>query len=49
MHDVHAHSVAAVPMMLEKFKEKGIQVVPLQEVEEFAYNGKECRLINSNR
>jgi peptidoglycan/xylan/chitin deacetylase (PgdA/CDA1 family) len=49
MHDVHAHSVAAVPMMLEKFKEKGIEVVPLQEVEEFAYNGKECRLINSSR
>lgn len=46
MHDVHAHSVAAVPMILQKFKEKGVEVVPLQEVEEYAYNGKECRLKN---
>lgn len=44
MHDVHLRSANAVPMILEKFKTKGVEVVPLQEVEEFAYKGKECRL-----
>lgn len=44
MHDVHARSVAAVPLILEKFKERGVEVVPLQDVEEYAFNGKECRL-----
>lgn len=44
MHDVHARSVAAVPLILQKFKEKGVEVVSLQDVEEFAYKGKECRL-----
>ena len=44
MHDVHARSVAAVPMILQKFKEKNVEVVPLHEVKEYAFNGKECRL-----
>lgn len=44
MHDVHARSVASIPLLLKKFADEGVQVVPLQEVEEFAYNGKECRL-----
>lgn len=44
MHDVHARSVDAVPKILENFKAKGVEVLPLQEVEEFSYHGKECRL-----
>lgn len=44
MHDVHLRSANAVPMILEKIKAKGVEIVPLQEVEEYAYNGKECRL-----
>lgn len=44
MHDVHERSVNAVPMILEKLKDKGVQITPLQEVEEYAYNGKVCRL-----
>lgn len=44
MHDIHLRSVNAVPLLLEKLKVKGAKVVPLQEVEEYAYNGKECRL-----
>ncbi len=44
MHDVHLKSVNALPMILEKLKLKNVEVVPLQEVEEYAYNGKECRL-----
>lgn len=45
MHDVHARSVDSVPKLLEKFKQTGVEVLPLQEVEEFSYHGKECRLI----
>lgn len=44
MHDVHLRTANAVPMLLEKFKEKGVEVIPLQEVEEFSYKGLECRL-----
>lgn len=44
MHDVHDRSVNAVPALLQKFIEKGVTVVPMQEVEEFAYDGKVCRL-----
>lgn len=45
MHDVHLRSVNALPMILEKLKAKRVEVVPLQEVEEYAYKGKECRLM----
>nr|BDT27836.1 polysaccharide deacetylase family protein [Bacteriovorax sp. HI3] len=45
MHDVHARSVDSVPKLLEKFKQTGVEVLPIQEVEEFSYKGKECRLI----
>lgn len=45
MHDVHARTVDSVPKLLEKFRATGVEVVPLQEVEEYAYKGKECRLI----
>ncbi|QDK42247.1 hypothetical protein DOM21_12505 [Bacteriovorax stolpii] len=45
MHDVHARSVDSVPKLLEKFKQTGVEVLPIQEVEEFSYKGKECNLI----
>ncbi len=44
MHDVHKRSVDSVPMLLQMFKDRNVEVVPMQEVEEFAYKGKECRL-----
>lgn len=44
IHDIHARSVAAIPIMLEAFKQRGVEVVPLQEIDEYAYNGLECRL-----
>ena len=44
MHDVHTRSVDAVPKLLQKFVESGVEVVPLQDVEEYAFNGKVCRL-----
>lgn len=44
MHDIHQRSVETVETLLKNFKEKGIEVVPLSEVEEYSYKGKECRL-----
>ena len=46
MHDIHARSVDTVGPLLERFKKEGISVVPLNEVEEYSYQGKECRLKN---
>lgn len=45
MHDVHTRTVESVPKMLLKFKEKGVQVVALNEVEEYSYAGLECHLL----
>jgi peptidoglycan/xylan/chitin deacetylase (PgdA/CDA1 family) len=44
MHDIHSRSVDAVEELLKTFKSKGIEVVPLNEVSEYSYKGKECRL-----
>ncbi len=44
MHDVHARSVDSVPKMLQKFIDNRVEVISLQDIEEYAYNGKECRL-----
>lgn len=44
MHDIHAKSVGLVEDLLKKFKQNGIEVVPLNEVSEYSYKGKECRL-----
>jgi peptidoglycan/xylan/chitin deacetylase (PgdA/CDA1 family) len=46
MHDIHSRSVDTVEVLLKTFKEKGIEVVPMNEVTEYAYQGKECRLKN---
>lgn len=44
MHDIHSRSVQAVETLLKSFKAQGIEVIPLNEVEEYSYKGKECRL-----
>lgn len=46
MHDIHSRSVDTVEVLLKILKEKGIEVVPLNEVSEYSYKGKECRLKN---
>jgi peptidoglycan/xylan/chitin deacetylase (PgdA/CDA1 family) len=46
MHDIHARSVDTVETLLKAFKQKGVEVVPLNEVSEYSYKGKECRLKN---
>ena len=47
MHDIHARSVDTVETMLKVFKQKAIEVVPLNEVSEYSYKGKECRLLKN--
>lgn len=47
MHDIHARSVDTVETMLKVFQQKGIEVVPMNEVSEYSYKGKECRLLKN--
>ena len=46
MHDIHSRSVDTVEVLLKVFKDKGIEVVPLNEVSEYSYKGRDCRLKN---
>ncbi len=46
MHDIHSRSVDTVGPLLERFRAEGIQVKPLNEIEEYSFKGKECRLKN---
>lgn len=45
MHDIHSRSVDTVEVLLKMFRDKGIEVVPLNEVSEYSYKGRECRLL----
>lgn len=45
MHDIHSRSVDTVETLLKVFRDKGIEVVPLNEVSEYSYKGRECRLL----
>lgn len=47
MHDIHARSVDAAEALLETLKDKGVEVVPLNEVSEYSYKGKGCRLLKN--
>ncbi len=44
MHDIHSKSIDAVETLLKTFMSSGIEVIPLNEVEEYSYKGRECRL-----
>lgn len=45
MHDIHSRTVDLMDTLLKTLRDHGVQVVPLNEVEEYAYKGKECRLL----
>lgn len=47
MHDIHSRSVDTVEVLLRMFRDKGIEVVPLNEVSEYSYKGRECRLLKN--
>jgi peptidoglycan/xylan/chitin deacetylase (PgdA/CDA1 family) len=45
MHDIHARSVNSVRGILEYTKDRGIEIIPLYEVEEYLYEkNKQCKL-----
>ncbi len=48
MHDVHTPSIGALPVLLEEFKKKNIQVVPMNTVKEYSFENKTCGL-NPNK
>ncbi len=47
MHDIHSRTIDLMDTLLRGFKQNGIEVVPLNEVEEYSYKGKECRLLKN--
>ena len=44
MHEIHDRSVAAVPLLIEKLKRAGYEIVPLNAVKEYYFAGKTCEL-----
>ncbi len=44
MHDIHQRTIESVDIFLKEAKEKGIEIVPLSDAEEFSYENKECIL-----
>jgi len=43
LHDIHERSVNATEILIKKAIDLGIQIVPLNEVQEFSYGEKVCR------
>lgn len=48
MHDVHKRTVDSIDLLLSELKQRGVEIVSLQSVDEYSYNGLECRLISPN-
>ncbi|MBC7693141.1 MAG: polysaccharide deacetylase family protein [Methylotenera sp.] len=44
MHDIHQHTVDAVPMILEWALRAGVEIVPLKSIKEYSFEGKKCEL-----
>lgn len=44
LHDIHEKSVEATEVLLQTLAAKGIQVVALNEVSEYSFGNKDCRL-----
>jgi peptidoglycan/xylan/chitin deacetylase (PgdA/CDA1 family) len=42
MHDIQKNSVAELPAILDEFKRRNIQIVPLNEVQEYNFDGRTC-------
>ncbi len=42
LHDIHQRTIEATELFLQEFQKRGVEVVPLSEVEEFDYKQKEC-------
>lgn len=44
LHDIHERSVEATEILLKKASQNNIKIVPLDQVKEFSYAGKNCQL-----
>lgn len=44
LHDIHERSVEATELFLQKAVRNNIKIVPLNEVKEFSYAGKNCQI-----
>lgn len=44
MHDIHEKTLGVLERTLQNFKNKGIEVVDLADIQEYSYGSKECRL-----
>ena len=45
MHDIHNRSIEATKIIIEEAKKQSIDIVPLDEVDEFSYKQKSCQSI----
>jgi len=45
MHDIHQRSIEATELFLQEIKTRNVEVVPLNEIEEFSYGNKTCRTL----
>lgn len=43
LHDIHERSIEATEIFIKKAKKMNIEIVPLDEVDEFSYKNKSCR------
>tara|TARA_B100001971_G_scaffold111191_1_gene102064 strand:+ start:6325 stop:7188 length:864 start_codon:yes stop_codon:yes gene_type:complete len=43
-HDIQKRTVRATEMLIEYAKQNQIEITPLNELEEFSYQGKDCRI-----
>ena len=45
LHDIHERSLKAAEIFIKKAKKLNIEIVPLDEVDEFSYKNKSCQAI----
>ena len=45
LHDIHERSIEATKIIIEEAKKQSIDIVPLDEVDEFSYKQKSCQSI----
>jgi len=45
LHDIHERSIEATKIFIKEAKRRGVQIIPLNEVEEYSYKNKSCQSI----
>ncbi|MBK26714.1 MAG: hypothetical protein CME70_22125 [Halobacteriovorax sp.] len=44
LHDIHDKSIDAAEIFIKKAKAEGVEIVPLDSVEEYSFKGKTCKI-----